>query len=170
MSDTVGFIQKLPTALVAAFRATLEEISEANILLHLVDVTHSNAQEQAEAVVATLDELEIENLPIVTVFNKTDILQDRAALDQLERDYPDSVEISALRRIGLDILLERIARLLDNSMSPIDVTLPYQEGHLVSLFYDNGQVDSVDHTDEGVQVSGKLPHRLLDRYRQFQTP
>ena len=170
MTDTVGFIQKLPTALVAAFRATLEEISEANLLLHLVDATHPNAQEQAEAVVATLDELEIENLPIVTVFNKTDILQDRAVLGQLQRDYPDSVEISALRRVGLDTLLEHISRLLDNSMSPIDVTLPYQEGHLVSLFYDNGQVDSVDHTEEGVQVSGKLPHRLLDLYRQFQTP
>ena len=170
MSDTVGFIQKLPTALVAAFRATLEEISEANLLLHLVDATHPNAQEQAEAVVATLDELEIDKLPIITVFNKIDMLQDRAVLEQLQSDYPDAVEISALRGVGLDTLLERISRLLDDRMSSIDVILPYQEGHLVSLFYDNGQVDSVEHTEEGVRVSGKLPHRLMDRYRQFKTP
>ena len=170
MSDTVGFIQKLPTALVAAFRATLEEISEANLLLHIVDVTHPNAQEQAESVVATLDELGIEELPIVTVFNKIEILQDRAVLEQLRREYPDAVDISALRRVGLETLLEHISRLLDGGMSSIDVTLPYQEGHLVSLFYDNGQVDSVEHTAEGVQVSGKLPLRLLDRYRRFETP
>ena len=99
-TDTVGFIQKLPTMLVAAFRATLEEITEADLLLHVVDITHENAQQQAAAVLQVLQEIHATEQPIVTALNKIDQLPDPAAAGALLADLPDSVAISGVIRGG----------------------------------------------------------------------
>ena len=103
-TDTVGFIQKLPTTLVAAFRATLEEITEADLLLHVVDVTHPNARQQAQSVQDTLDELNIHDLPVLTVMNKTDALADGAEAEvqaRLGEFAEDGLAISALTGEGV---------------------------------------------------------------------
>jgi GTP-binding protein HflX len=124
LTDTVGFIQKLPTQLVAAFRATLEELAEADLLLHVVDITHPNAAEQAEAVERTLAELEVVDKPRITVFNKVDCLSRRdgaplrglADLAEYELSLsvhrPDACLISALRGWGLQEVLARIEGVL----------------------------------------------------------
>ena len=124
LTDTVGFIQKLPTQLVAAFRATLEELSESDLLLHVVDITHPNAAEQSEAVERSLVELEVAEKPRLTVFNKVDCLthRDGAPLRDLEElaeyelslsvNRPDAHLISALRGWGLEEVLARIGQAL----------------------------------------------------------
>ena len=167
VTDTVGFIQKLPTTLVAAFRATLEEIAEADLLLHVVDVTHPHVQAQAEAVHLTLEDIDADQIPSIPVLNKIDRLQNpEQALLSLE-SFDGAVAVSALRGDGVDKLLETIKEKLYASYQPITVELPYNEGGLISLFHDEGQVDSVTNQFEGVVIEGKIPIRHLMKYRQF---
>ena len=166
-TDTVGFIQKLPTTLVAAFRATLEEIAEADLLLHLVDITHPNAQAQAKAVLQMLNELEADHIPVITALNKIDRLTDPERARAAVAGFPNSVAISALRGDGLPDLLHKVNENLFDTYTPVRVRLPYQEGGLISLFHDQGQVELVEHGQSGVVIQGRLPGRLLARYRPY---
>ena len=163
-TDTVGFIQKLPTELVAAFRATLEEIAEADLLLHLVDITHPNARAQAEVVEQTLAEIEADHVPVITVLNKIDRLEDPEKARQTLKMFPTSVAISALTGEGIDDLLDLIGKELYEHYTPITVRLPYQEGSLISQFHESGQVEREEHTRGGVVLQGRIPGRLIAQY------
>jgi GTP-binding protein HflX len=167
-TDTVGFIQKLPTALVAAFRATLEEIAEADLLLHIVDITHPNARAQAEAVGQTLAEIEADHIPILTVLNKIDRLADPDRAQQVLANYSKSVAISALKGLGIPELLRAVSEQLYETYTPICVHLPYQEGALISLFHEFGQIDQIKNERRGVMIEGRIPGRLIARYRSFE--
>jgi GTP-binding protein HflX len=167
VTDTVGFIQKLPTALIAAFRATLEEIIEADLLLHIVDVTHTNAQQQAEAVYQTLTEIGAENIPTLTVLNKIDLLPDPLLARRSLALFPNSVAVSALNGQGIPALLELINENLYERLIPIVVRLPYQEGGLIASFHSMGQVERVEQTPQGVLIHGRIPGRLIARYQPF---
>ena len=145
-TDTVGFIQKLPVQIVAAFRATLEEIGEADILLHVVDVTHPNAAEQIEAVEDTLAELEVDHLPMVVALNKADKLSNHEdVLQELDLAAPATL-VSAKTGKGIDELLIMVEAAMVQLLQPIEVHLPYDRGDLLSLFYERGQVDEERHT------------------------
>ena len=108
LTDTVGFIQKLPTTLIAAFRATLEEITEANLLLHVVDITHENVQAQSKAVENTLLEINANHVPVLTVLNKIDKLPNPQIAQTLVSNYENAVAISALTGMGTADLLSCI--------------------------------------------------------------
>jgi len=166
-TDTVGFIQKLPTQIVAAFRATLEEIGEADMLLHVVDVTHPHFLAQMDAVEDTLAELEVDHLPMVIALNKADLLQDRSVLDGLELMAPAAV-VSARTGRGLEELLTLIEATMVGLLEPIHIHLPYERGDLLSLFYERGQVDGENHTATGVDLHGRIPGRLLPVFEPFQ--
>lgn len=166
-TDTVGFIQKLPTTLVAAFRATLEEIAEADLLLHIIDITHPNAQAQAEAVHQTLRDIEADHIPVITVLNKIDRLSDPNKAMQAIVGYPNAVAISAKKGNGITDLLISVNGHLYDTYSPIQVRLPYQQGGLISLFHELGQVERVEHLRGGVNIRGRLPGRLLARYSSY---
>jgi GTP-binding protein HflX len=167
-TDTVGFIQKLPTQLVAAFRATLEEIAEADLLLHVVDITHPNALEQARAVHETLKEIEADHIPVITVLNKLDRFPDPEAASRVAQGFGGPVvAISALRGEGIHDMLSTISRELFETFVPVKVRLPYQEGNLISLFHDQGKVTRIEHTRGGVMMEGNLPIRLMARYQVF---
>jgi GTPase len=166
-TDTVGFIQKLPTQLVAAFRATLEEISEADLLVHVVDITHMNALEQAESVQQTLDEIGAKPIPVISALNKIDRLEDPAAAREVLAEFPNSVAISAMSGEGIPDLLRTIETELYENFLPITVRLPYQEGQLISMFHEQGQVDRIEHGKGVVTIEGVIPGRLLARYQPF---
>ena len=166
-TDTVGFIQKLPTELVAAFRATLEEIAEADLLLHVVDVTHPNASAQSNSVHETLSEIEASHIPVLTILNKIDRLESPESAQSYLTDFPNAVAISALKGLGIDYLLESISRKLFESFSPVSVRLPYKEGALISMFHELGQIDKLEHTRGGVTIEGKIPDRLIARYKPY---
>ncbi len=164
-TDTVGFIQKLPTTLVAAFRATLEEIAEADLILHVVDISHPNALAQYQAVQQTLEEIGAGHIPVITALNKIDRLeQSPEAIREKLRLYPSAVGISALKGWGIEALLQRIQETLFETMTPICVRLPYQQGTLISLFHEMGQVERIEHMRGGVLIQGRLPGRLLAQF------
>ena len=167
VTDTVGFIQKLPTTLVAAFRATLEEIGEADLLLHVVDVTHPHAMAQAEAVHNTLKGIDAEGIPTIPVLNKIDRLENPDKAQAALESFPDAVAISALRGDGIDELLENVKTRLFESFETIKVELPYNLGNLISLFHEEGQVDQVENRYEGVFIQGRLPVRYLTQFKPY---
>ncbi len=167
LTDTVGFIQKLPTTLVEAFKATLEEIAEADLLLHVIDVTHPFVSAQAESVISILSDIGAEHIPVLNVLNKIDRLEDpNNAIDVLELDE-SSVAVSARMKLGLDELLESINQKLYESLSEVSVVLPFEQGALISQFHEQGMVEHIEHTRSGVEIQGRLPGRLLASYSQF---
>jgi GTP-binding protein HflX len=164
-TDTVGFIQKLPTKLIAAFRATLEEVIDADLLLEVVDVSHENAIEQSETVNDVLHDLNAGEKPRVTALNKVDLLDDPEELDISL--YPNAVPVSALKHTGLDALREKIAQVLADSMEFVQVVIPYAKGELVELFHRRGHVDQEEHRPEGTFVSGRIPRSLQGYYSPY---
>ncbi len=166
-TDTVGFIQKLPATLVAAFRATLEEIAEADLLLHVIDIAHPQAQAQAQAVLQTLQEIRADHIPILTVLNKIDLLPNPDAARQALADFPEAVAISARTGQGIDELLDTVAHHLYATYVPVEVHLPYDQGHLVALFHELGHIERIAHQRDGVRIKGRLPGRLLARFAPY---
>ncbi len=166
-SDTVGFIQKLPTELVAAFRATLEEINEADLILHVLDITHPNAREQNETVLETLTELGVEDRPLIVALNKIDRLSNAESADVQFANTSDALPISARERIGLDALLEKVDEALSAGLVYITVEVPYDRGDLTALFHEQGSVANSAHGSEGTTLEGYLPRRFLDRFRAY---
>jgi GTP-binding protein HflX len=166
-SDTVGFIQKLPPQLVAAFRATLEEIAEADLLVHVVDITHPNASAQARSVQETLSEIGAGHIPVITVLNKIDELPDPLAARQSLSEFSNAVAISALNGAGIPDLIQAIENQLFETYTPIKVRLPYLQGQLISLFHEQGQVSLIEHGRGGVIMHGLIPGRLFARYQPF---
>jgi GTP-binding protein HflX len=170
LTDTVGFIQKLPTTLVEAFHATLEEIVEADLLLHVVDISHPNALNQFESVQQTLEELGAEHIPTVTALNKVDKLRDPQAAREAVRSFPKAVTISSLNGTGVAELLQVVKQELYETYTPIQVQLPYQQGALISLFHEAGQVERIEHERGGVVMQGRIPGRLLAQFNGWQVP
>lgn len=166
-TDTVGFIQKLPTQLVAAFRATLEEISEADLLIHVVDITHPNALAQSRAVQSTLTEIEATKQPILTALNKIDLLPKPQEAIQKSSEFLNAFAISARTGAGIQELLAAVENELFEHYIPMRVKLPYQEGQLISLFHSQGQVKKIEAYRGGVIIEGSVPGRLAAQFRNF---
>lgn len=167
-TDTVGFIQKLPTGLVAAFRATLEEVLEADVLVHVVDITHENAEEQAATVAATLDQLGAREKPTVLALNKVDALVGEAP--EMDIELPkDFVLISARDGRGLEQLKAKVQSVLDGRLEEVTVSLPYGESALVDMFHQRGQVIEERYTDEGTVIHGRLPAQYAAQVERFAT-
>ena len=168
-TDTVGFIQKLPTALVEAFHATLEEIVEADLLLHVVDISHSNALNQFQSVEDTLDKLGAHHIPVVTALNKVDRLRDPEAAKEVVSHFSTrAVTISGLKGNGISDLLQVMQEELYETYTPILVRLPYQQGALISLFHEAGQIERIEHGRGGVLMQGRVPGRLVAQFRGWQ--
>lgn len=168
LTDTVGFIQKLPTTLVESFHATLEEIVEADLLLHVVDISHPNALNQFESVQQTLDELGANHIPTVTALNKIDQLRDPESARDIVSRVSKAATISALNGTGIKELLGVIQQELYETYAPIQVRLPYQQGALISLFHEAGQVERIEHGRGGVLMQGRIPGRLVAQFRSWQ--
>ena len=168
-TDTVGFIQKLPTTLVAAFRATLEEIAEADLLLHVIDISHSEVHAQSKAVSQVLKEIGASEIPILTAVNKIDRLKEPERARLVLEDFPNAVAISALKGEGIQDLLRKINQYLFETYAPVLVRIPYQKGGLIALFHEQGQVEREEHEVGGVILEGRIPGRLLAQYKPFLT-
>lgn len=166
-TDTVGFIQKLPTTLVAAFHATLEEITEADLLLHVVDISHPNALNQYESVQLTLDEIGAGHIPAISVLNKIDRLHSPQSAQETMRQVPKSVAVSASKGIAIQEMLALIHQELYESFVPVEVRLPYQQGALISLFHEMGQVERIEHERGGVLIQGRIPGRLAAQFKPW---
>ena len=169
-SDTVGFIQKLPTQLIAAFRATLEEVSEADILLHVIDVTHPNALEQAQVVEETLQALEATDIPVLTALNKIDAIESDSAISQFQNvnEYAESIPISAATGQGIETLLSELEARTRSKLASIRVCLPYSAGKLAAMLHEQGIVEAETHDEDGSHFVALIPQHLVSTYARYQ--
>ncbi len=169
LTDTVGFIQKLPHTLIAAFRATLEEVNEASLILHVVDAAHPNVAQHIEAVEDTLAEIDTPPVPRVLVWNKADLLGDSPAPSYKGTDcYAAQVVVSALEHTGLDQLRMTIEDVLTASVQRVRLLIGYERGEAVSALHEAGVVEEQEHTPHGVALTARMPPALRARYREFE--
>ncbi|MCL6451794.1 MAG: GTPase HflX [Acetobacteraceae bacterium] len=166
LTDTVGFIRDLPHHLVAAFRATLEEVVEADLLVHVVDVSHPRAEEQQAAVRRVLAELGALGKPLVVALNKVDRLQETGRLERLRRLEPGAVPISALRREGLPELLLAIRKALAARRVQASFRVPYSRGALLDTLHRRGRVVREEFLPGEVQVEVEIDPVWAERVRQ----
>lgn len=168
LSDTVGFIRNLPHHLVAAFRATLEEVTDADFLIHVVDASHQFVDEQRTAVADVLAKLDIRDKPIVTVFNKCDKIRGQYELRRLIAQTPDACYMSAMTGEGKQYLETLIHKAVSKLMRHVRAIVPHDRGDLVSACHERGRVDSIDYLPEGVRVDADLPPDLAARLAPFE--
>lgn len=165
-ADTVGFVRRLPHGLVEAFRSTLAEAREANLLIHLVDGTDPDPAGQIAAVREVLQEIEAHGIPELLVINKTDALSDRQ-LKRVRNLYPDAVAISALKGEGLEDLLEAVADAITRQMITLSLTVPYERGDVVAAAHRLGDVISEKHDDNGTILDVRVPAPVADQFAEF---
>ena len=167
MTDTVGFIRNLPHHLVAAFRATLEEVIQADLLIHVVDAGHPERERQRQAVLDVLGELGAADKPTVTAFNKADTVKDAYELRELVAATPNSCYFSALRRDGIPFLMDRLDATLQSLLASVTLHLPYDRSDLVAQCYEMGKVHSVDYRPDCIVVRADVAKDLAGRLAPF---
>lgn len=167
LTDTVGFIQKLPTTLIASFRATLEEIAEADLLLITADVSHPNVIEHLEAVEDTLAEIDVPPVPRILVWNKIDRWKGDLPQPPTPEAYAEAVAVSASEGTGLDKLRETMERVLAQAQPAVKLRVPYQRGDLISELHEMATVREQTHTEDGVVLTVQLPREMADRYNAY---
>jgi GTP-binding protein HflX len=166
LSDTVGFVRHLPHELVEAFRSTLEEVSAADLLLHVVDAAHPDPAAQVRAVRAVLAEIGAEQVPELLVVNKTDTADEETQLI-LKRDWPEAVFVSAHTGAGIDDLRAAVEAALPEPELVVDAVVPYHRGDLVARVHERGQVHQVGHTAEGTRVVARVDAALAAALRPY---
>ena len=166
LADTVGFIRKLPHALIAAFRATLEEVIYADVLLHVIDASAQDWQEQSASVYEVLKELDASDKPIVTVMNKVDQLSGHAKFRKLL--WKDgAVGISAQEGTGLEDLFEALEEVLSHLTQAATLLIPYEDSGLLNVLYEQAVVQSKEFTPEGIEVCALLPPALAGQLAAY---
>lgn len=166
--DTVGFIRKLPHDLVVAFRATLEEVVRADILIHVVDISSSDWYDQSIAVFEVLEQLGAAEMPTVTAFNKTDLVGEKEIETALMRT-PYSVAISAVTGAGMDELLRTIEQINPEPIIRSNFLFPYDEGRLVAWVHEHGHVIGEQYVAEGIKIEADLRRDLAQRVSGYRT-
>jgi len=161
LSDTVGFIKKLPHHLVSSFHATLEELRQADLLLHVVDIADGHAIQEVQAVERVLDELNCRDKPVLLVLNKVDKVTDKSDLQILQVRYPRSVAISALRRQGIEDLAEAVSEFIGKSWIEAEVLVEAGDGRTLAYLKKNAEVQSMTYGDRFTKVRMKADRVLV---------
>lgn len=167
LTDTVGFIQRLPHQLIAAFKSTLEETLEADLLLHVIDVSHPLYKEQCQAVYKVLEEVGAKDRPIISVYNKIDMLPEGSALAEQLALQPDTVCISAKEGIGLDALLQMVAGHLEMKSMDLELLFPYTDSASAARMHELGTVLEQDYREDGVYMKVRLDTEEAKRWEKY---
>ena len=168
LSDTVGFVRRLPHGLVEAFRSTLEEVTQSDLLLHVVDAAEPALEEQIAAVRSVLEEIGGAHLPELLVVNKIDTV-DETALTRLAQLYPDAVLMSALEGTGSDRLVAAVDDALRARLTEAELTIPYDRGDVLAAIHREGEVIKEEHLAEGTRVHALMPAPRLASFAEFTT-
>lgn len=160
LSDTVGFIRNLPHRLVASFHATLEEVLQADLLLHVVDASHTSAQEMIQAVNGVLKELGAGDKRTLMVFNKIDLVRDKPQLNHLHALHPEYVDVSAKSGVGLDALTQRVQEAVEERETAVDWTFNAGNGKLLAYLQQHGKILNVEYDDNEVHVKALIEPRF----------
>ena len=156
ISDTVGFIRKLPHQLVEAFKATLEDVAEADILLHVIDAGHPDIEQQVATVKSILTELGLQNKPTISVLNKIDKVKNKNLIKSLARVADAKVAIAALHRLHLNQLLRHIQRQLQHLLTKVSLKLAYEEPSILSLIHRKGRVLNSQYLDDRMLIEAEV--------------
>lgn len=167
ISDTVGFIRKLPHSLVESFMATLEEILEADILIHVLDISDPFADERARAVNNVLEEIGFQNKPVITALNKADLVPDKLIIERYQNNHPNCVIISAMRKQGLDELIDMIENVLTENISTVTLSIPQKDSNAISIIYDEGNVLRKAYFDNKVLLEAELDLRTASKLERY---
>jgi GTP-binding protein HflX len=165
LTDTVGFVQRLPHGLVEAFKSTLETVAEADLLVHVVDASAPDPQIQIDAVRTVLAEIDAQAVPELLVFNKADLAPEEAA--RLTKLHPGSVAVSALDGEGIDGFLQSLSDRLRALANIVELLVPYERGDVLAAVHREGEVVSTAHTDDGVRVRARLDEAAAGRLAEF---
>jgi len=166
-NDTVGFINKLPHKLVAAFRSTLEETAYSNMLIHVIDASHPYFEKQTAVVEKVLRELKILDKPVIFAFNKVDLVKDKNLLDRLQKQKPHSVAISALNGYGFDGLFKQISLFLKKERKVYSLTIPQSRNDVVSMLYSNYKVLNTKYEKNNVILRAELTESAACKLKEF---
>lgn len=166
LTDTVGFIQKLPTTLVEAFKSTLDEIRGADLILHVVDASSPERERQMEAVEDTLEQIGAQTIARILVFNKIDLV-DEAQRQALANRYPGAVLVSAATGEGAEALIEAIGRAATAREKTIEITVPFSRGDVVSLAHERCTVVAESYSERGTELTVRVPADLLSVFERF---
>ncbi len=171
LSDTVGFIRKLPPNLVASFRSTLAEAAEADVLVHVVDVSHPYFRDQIKVVEDTLATLEIADKPTILVFNKIDMVEELYTLTMLEDEFKDSLFVSASRGMNINFLLERFQEIYNRNSNTLKIMLPYSMMDMVSILYKFTEIITTNENDDGIEYFVRIQdddfNYIKNRFEKF---
>jgi GTPase len=168
LTDTVGFIRKLPHQLVAAFRATLEGIEEASLIIHVVDGSHPHASEQVAAVQSVLSSLAIDHTPLLMVWNKMDLTPGHGIPQPPGTSHHASLAISAKTGENIPALLAEIERILAEGLVEMSLLIPYAQYELVTQLYEQGTVWSKEETEDGVRLGAAVPLAMKGKFEPFE--
>jgi len=167
LTDTVGFIRNLPHHLVAAFRATLEEVVEADFRIHVVDASSPEADRHRDTVLETIESLGAGEKPIITVFNKADLVEDHYQLRRWVAESRNACYLSAAKAEGIPHLMDRIAETIRGLVRHVFLKIPYSRSELVAQCYEYGAVHSVDYAEDGILVRADVAESLAGRLLAF---
>ena len=167
LTDTVGFIQRLPHQLIAAFKSTLEETLDADLLVHVIDVSHPLYKEQSEAVYRVLQEAGVQDKPILSVFNKIDKLPEGSGLLEQLQAIPESVCISAKKQIGLETLLSAITDRLKLKTMEVTLLIPYSDSGEAAKLFEAGTVLSQDYEADGIKTKVRIKAEDFVRWDKY---
>lgn len=163
ISDTVGFLHNLPHHLIEAFKATLEEVLQADLLVHVLDASNPLLLEHNKSVFSVLKQLQADQKPVITVLNKIDLIDNPQQLARLKQDFINSIEVSAKLRQNLDTLLELIQANFSARMVDEEIMIRHSRMDLVDLFYREGKVKNIEYLQEGIKIRLCLPKILFSK-------
>ncbi|MCM8799481.1 MAG: GTPase HflX [Candidatus Omnitrophica bacterium] len=161
--DTVGFLYDLPHTLIEAFKATLEEVKEADLIVHVLDVSSPLVYEHQQVVSSVLKELAVEETPLITALNKIDLLLDKDILERYKKDFPCSIAISAKTGENLELLLKEIENKISSNLTFFKLKLPLNRMDLVDLFYREGKVKKILFSEKEIKIEANLPTSLVSK-------
>jgi len=169
LTDTVGFISKLPHELVKAFRSTLEEVSEADLLIHVVDYSDPYYKQQVDVTTETLKELGADNIPVIYAYNKTDLVQNEILNEgEKEENEEECIYISAKKKVGIDTLVNAIEKRVFTNYMDCNMLIPYGKEDIISYLYDNANIKSTTYEGNGILVSLECKESDYERYQQYE--
>ncbi len=166
LSDTVGFVRHLPHQLIDAFKSTLEEVSDSDLIVHVVDGSDPDPLEQFNSVREVLQEIKADNIPEIIAINKTDKISDET-MGNLKRIFPEAVFVSAHSGFGIETLLKTIDDRLPDPSVEMMLTIPYSRGDLLARVHEDGKVIKTEHNDSGTQIHAFVPSELAHQLKQL---
>jgi len=166
VSDTVGFLHDLPHHLIEAFKATLEEVNDADLLIHVLDAADQRLAQHNQAVISVLGELGAQNKPVLVALNKIDLVGDRSWLEISQKEFPNAILLSAKTGENLEVLIARITEYFSNLMVSLKITIPHQRMELVDFFYRQAKIKKIDYLQKGIKIDLDISRALFSRIQK----